>query len=48
MQDREVYLAETKKRSDEWRASQSNAAASNASPAAQAASAAVKPGGFKF
>lgn len=48
LQDREVYLAETKKRSDEWRVSQSNAAASNASPAAQAASAAVKPGGFKF
>ena len=44
LQDREVYLADVKKRSDEYRASQGT---SNASPAAQA-SAAVKSGGFKF
>lgn len=46
LQDRQVYLADVKRRSDEYRASQ-GAASNNASPAAQAA-AAVKPGGFSF
>ena len=46
LQDRAIYLAEVKKRAEEYRASQSNATATNASPAQQAA--AVKPGGFNF
>ena len=45
LQDREVYLAEVKKRSEEYRASQSNEG-SFGTPAEQAATA--KPGGFKF
>lgn len=47
LQDREVYLAETKKQAEEWRANRSNNA--NSTPAAQAAQAnAVPQGGFKF
>lgn len=46
LQDREVYLAEVKKRAEDYRASQGNAI-SNASPAQQAA-AAVKSGPFNF
>jgi hypothetical protein len=43
LQDREVYLADVKKRSEEYRASQNS---SNSSPAEQAAT--VKSGAFKF
>lgn len=42
LQDREVYLADVKKRSDEWRASQGSG---NAAPATTAT---VKSEGFKF
>lgn len=44
-QDREIYLAEVKKRAEDYRASQGNAI-SNASPAQQAA--ATKKGDFSF
>ena len=47
LQDRQVYLADVKKRAEEYKASQ-GAASNNASPAAQAATASVKPGGFSF
>ena len=42
LQDREVYLADVKKRADEWRASQGTASA-DAAPASS-----VPQGGFKF
>ena len=44
--DREVYLAEVKKRADEWKAQRdSGAAAANAAAASQTT---VAAGGFKF
>lgn len=45
LQDREVYLADVKRASDEYRANQNSG---NASPAAQAASTNVPQGGFSF
>lgn len=45
LSDREVHLAEVKKNAEEYRANKSN---SNASPAAQNATASVPAGGFKF
>ena len=44
--DRELYLAEVKKNTEEYRAK--NNAPQNASPAAQAANTSVPQGGFKF
>ena len=44
MQDREVYLADIKKRADEYRASQSAAASASKEPA----TAAIPEGGFNF
>jgi hypothetical protein len=46
LQDRQIYLADVKKRTEEYRASQ-GAVSNNASPATQAASV-IQPGGFKF
>ena len=46
LQDREVYLASEKKRTEEWRASQGST--NGASPAVQAANATVKTGDFNW
>lgn len=47
LQDREVYLAAEKKRTEEWRASQGNGGGNGASPAAQAANT-VSKGSFNW
>lgn len=48
LQDREVYLADVKKRAEEYRNSQNTSAANNASPAQQAAAAAISSKPFSF
>lgn len=47
LQDREIYLASEKKRTEEWRASQGNGGGNGASPAAQAANT-VSKGSFNW